>query len=420
MTQAPLADRMRPQKLEELVGQKRWLGSGGMVRQLFDEGRLHSMVFWGPPGCGKTTLARIIADHSNLLFIQLSAVLDGVKELRGVLERAEVERKISSRGTLLFVDEIHRWNKAQQDALLPQVESGGVILVGATTENPSFQLIGALRSRVQTIRLDPLDPDDIRLLLDRALVDPRGLGEQDVSIDDEALAAIARVSAGDARQALSDLERCASAHPGHLTVEIVQQLLQRSDIRHDRAGEDHYNVVSALIKSMRGSDPDAAVYWLARMLSAGEDPLFIARRLIIFATEDIGNADPRSLPLAVAAAQAVQMIGMPEGRIPLAQAVTWLATSPKSNASYVAIGAALADVQRYGALPVPLHLRQATAADRDYGMGYLYPHDHPHRIVKQQYLPEELSQQTYYEPTSYGEEKTIGQRLEWWRRKLEK
>jgi len=419
----PLADRMRPRSLDEVVGQERWLGPDAPLRRAIEGGQLRSIVLWGPPGCGKTTLARVLAAHTDLLFLQISAVLDGVKELRGALERADVARRLEGRGTLLFVDEIHRWNKAQQDALLPHLETGRLALVGATTENPSFELNAALRSRVQIVHLDPLEPDQVRSLLERALTDPRGLGDRALAVTPEALDALARLAAGDARRALEDLERCANALPdgGALDAPHVERVLQRSDVRHDRDGEDHHNVLSALIKSMRGSDPDAAIYWLARLIAGGEDPVAIARRLVVFASEDVGNADPRALEVAVSAADAVRLVGMPEGRIPLAQAVTWLACCPKSNASYLAIDAALDDVRRHGALSVPLHLRNpVTRAMREdgYGDGYLYPHDHPHRIVAQQYLPDRLRDRRYYEPADHGEERTIRERLAWWRRKL--
>jgi putative ATPase len=419
---APLADRMRPRSLDEVVGQNRWIGPDGPLRAAVEEGRLRSLVLWGPPGCGKTTIARALAHDTDLLFVQISAVLDGVPALRGVLERAAVARRMENRGTLLFIDEIHRWNKAQQDALLPNVESGDLVLVGATTENPSFQLNAALRSRLQVVRLDPLEPEHVEALLQRALTDERGLARSTLEVDDEAIRALARASAGDARRALDDLERCAASMgpEDRLTVEHVRDVLQRVDIRHDRAGEDHYNVVSALIKSLRGSDPDAGLYWLARMIAAGEDPMFIARRLVIFAAEDVGNADPRALQVAVAAARAVQLVGLPEGRIPLAQATTWLACSPKSNASYKGIDQALAEVKESGALPVPLHLRNPVTADMKadgYGDGYLYPHDHPWRVVDQQYLPDALKDARFYHPADHAEEKLIADRLEWWRKK---
>jgi len=419
---APLADRMRPRTLDEVVGQDRWIGAEGPLRAAAEEGRLRSLVLWGPPGCGKTTIARALAHDTDLLFVQISAVLDGVPALRGVLERAAVARRMENRGTLLFIDEIHRWNKAQQDALLPNVESGDLVLVGATTENPSFQLNAALRSRLQVVRLDPLEPEHVEGLLQRTLANERGLAGRGLEVDDEAIRALARASAGDARRALDDLERCADSlgPEDRLTVEHVRNVLQRVDIRHDRAGEDHYNVVSALIKSLRGSDPDASLYWLARMIAAGEDPMFIARRLVIFAAEDIGNADPRALQVAVAAAHAVQLVGLPEGRIPLAQATTWLACSPKSNASYKGIDQALAEVKESGALPVPLHLRNAVTTDMKadgYGDGYLYPHDHPWRVVDQQYLPDALSGARFYHPVDHAEEKVIADRLAWWRSK---
>jgi len=419
---APLADRMRPQTLDEVVGQARWLGPGAPLREAVRSGHLRSLVLWGPPGCGKTTIARALAAETELLFVQISAVLDGVKALRDVIERAEIARRMEQRGTLLFVDEIHRWNKAQQDALLPHVESGGLVLVGATTDNPSFELNAALRSRLQVVHLDPLEPEEVAALLHRALQDERGLAGRALQVDEEALLAVARASAGDARRALDDLERCAEAlaDGGTLDADAVDRVLQRSDIRHDRAGEDHYNVVSALIKSLRGSDPDAALYWLARMIAGGEDPVFIARRLVIFASEDIGNADPRALQVAVAASQAVRLVGLPEGRIPLAQAATFLACSPKSNASYKGIDAALAEVRRSGALEVPRHLRNpVTSAMKaeGYGDGYLYPHDHPFRIVAQEYLPAPLRGVRYYHPADHAEEKTIAERLAWWRKK---
>ena len=410
-TKAPLADRMRPTTLDEVLGQQRWIGPDGSLRKLLDSGELHSLVLWGPPGCGKTTLAKVVANHTKLRFVQLSAVLDGVKQLREVTASAE------SRQTLLFIDEIHRWNKAQQDALLPHVESGRIVLVGATTENPSMSLNSALRSRVQLIRLDTLEDEAIEVLLRRALSEENGLGGN-ITATDKAVATLCRLAAGDARKALSDLERCAAAND-HLTVESISHALQDQGIRHDRTGEDHYNVVSALIKSLRGSDPNASLHWLARMIEAGEDPRFIARRLIIFASEDVGNADPRALQVAVAAGQAVQLIGWPEARINLAQAVTFLACAPKSNASYAAINEAIADVQKYGALPVPLHLRNATSATRgDYGDGYKNPHRHPYNIVKQQYLPDKLADRMYYRPVNHGDEKTFSQRLAWWAQKL--
>jgi len=411
---------MRPANLSEVVGQERWLGADAPLRRAIEEGQLSSVVLWGPPGCGKTTIARALATHTHHTFVQISAVLDGVKQLRVIIAEAQqVERS----GTLLFVDEIHRWNKSQQDALLPHVESGLLLLVGATTENPSFQLNAALRSRVQVIHLDPLTPELVCTLLRRAIEDPRGYGEQTLAIDDSALDTLARLSAGDARRALSDLERCVEVLPpgDSLDGAGVVEILQRSDIRHDRSGEDHFNVVSALIKSLRGSDPDASLYWVARMIEGGEDPLYIARRLIVFASEDIGNADPRALAVAVDAARALQLIGLPEGRIILGQAVTWLACCPKSNASYLAIDRALKDVRRHGALPVPLHLRNASTPlmrEEGYGDGYRYPHDHEHRIVDQQYLPDELVGRRYYEPAGHGDEKTIGDRLDWWRRKI--
>jgi len=412
---------MRPTNLTEVVGQQRWLGTDAPLRRAIDEGQLRSLVLWGPPGCGKTTIARALAAHTDLAFVQISAVLDGVRQLRAVIKEAKEK---DERGTLLFVDEIHRWNKSQQDALLPHVESGLLLLVGATTENPSFQLNAALRSRVQVIHLDPLTPELVTELLQRGLSDPRGYGGQDIDIHDSALEALARLSAGDARRALSDLERCIEvlADGTELTGKLVIETLQRSDIRHDRGGEDHFNVVSALIKSMRGSDPDAALYWLARMIEGGEDPVYIARRLIVFASEDVGNADPRALTIAVDAARAMQLIGLPEGRIVLGQAVTWLACCPKSNASYVAIDRALKDVRRHGSLAVPLHLRNASTAlmkEEGYGVGYQNPHDNRHHIVRQQYLPDKLVGRQYYEPASHGDEKTISDRLAWWRKKLD-
>jgi putative ATPase len=416
---APLAERMRPARLEELVGQAHLVGPGRLLREMIEGGRIQSLILWGPPGSGKTTLARLLAHSTSAHFISFSAVLSGVKELRLAVEEARAERELHGRASVLFVDEIHRFNKAQQDAFLPHVEDGTIVLVGATTENPSFEIIAPLLSRCAVLVLHPLDADDIRALVKRALEDrERGLGARALAIDDAALAFIADRAQGDARAALNVLEGAAglaaSRHAETLSLDLVEEASQRRALRYDKAGDQHYDVISAFIKSMRGSDPDAAVYWLMRMIEAGEDPLFIARRMVIFAAEDVGNADPAALPLAVAAKDAVHFVGLPEGRIPLAQAVVYLATAPKSNASYKAMLAAAADVARHGTLPVPLHLRNAPTPlmkDLGYGRGYQYAHDMPDQAVAHAHLPDELRGRRYYEPSDNGAERSIAERM---------
>ncbi len=423
--QAPLAERMRPQTLDEVLGQRAVLGPDSSLRRALSSGRCPSMILWGPPGCGKTTIAGLLAAEVGLKFRPVSAVLSGVKQLRAVLADAETSWTLEKRGTLLFVDEIHRWNKAQQDALLPHVESGRVVLVGATTENPSFEIISALRSRARVTVLSALEDDEVIELLERALADQEhGLGERCLSLEADLLLRIAALAGGDGRRALGLLEGLVDgAEAGStLTLDGMVDRLGRADILYDKGGDQHYDVASALIKSLRGSDPDASLYWLARLIRGGEDPMFIARRLVIFASEDVGNADPRALQVAVAASQAVQLIGLPEGRIALGQAVTWLACAPKSNASYKGIDDALAEVDKSGALPVPTHLRNAPtklAKDLGHGKGYRYPHDHPDGVVAQQYLPDRLIGRRYYRPVRWGQEKTLAERLAWWAKRLE-
>jgi len=422
----PLAARMRPATLEEVVGQDHILGPEASFRAALDRGDLPSLLFWGPPGCGKTTIARLLADQAGLKFLQLSAVMDGIKELRQMLARVKDIRTLEKRGSLLFIDEIHRWNKAQQDALLPHVEEGTVVLVGATTENPGFQIIPALRSRSWLLTLNALRDDDITSLLTRALQDnERGLGLRQLSVPDDALRAISRSSSGDGRRALAILERIAAAmSDGSSTdLETVTQLLGRPDLLHDKDGDTHYDIASALIKSLRGSDPDAALYWTARLLEGGEDPMFVARRLVIFASEDVGNADPRALTLAVSTMQGIHLVGMPEARILLGQAVTYLATAPKSNAAYLAMDAAIACANKHGPLPVPKPLRNtatSVARDQGHGDGYQYPHDFPDHIVKQDYMPNTLPQQRFYTPTDHGGERLIRERMAWWKERLDK
>ncbi len=408
---APLADRMRPRRLAEVVGQRHLLGSGQLLSRLIRADKPPSMVLWGPPGTGKTTLAQVIAGETAAHFISFSAVLGGVPELRKRLAEA-TERARMGKRTILFVDEIHRFNKAQQDALLPHVENGTVTLVGATTENPSFAVNAALLSRARVFRLESLDDEEVAELLARARDDARGLGGR-VSITDDALLALAEASGGDARRALSTLETLA-ADGRPIDVAAIQEALGSKTLRYDKAGEEHYNVVSALIKSMRGSDPDAAVYWLMRMLDAGEDPRFVARRLLIFASEDVGNADPRALSLAIAADQALQRLGLPEALHALSQCAVYLAIAPKSNASYKAFLAARADIERTGALPVPMHLRNApTRAMKEwgYGKGYRYPHDEGGFAQGESYLPERLAGRIYYEPSVNGLEGRVRDRI---------
>ena len=411
---APLAERLRPKTLDEVVGQPHLTGEGGPLRAALERGRIGSLVLWGPPGTGKTTLARVLASTVEEEFVPLSAVTSGVKDLRAALDGARERLRYEDRGTLVFVDEVHRFNKAQQDALLPALEEGLVDFIGATTENPSFEVTAPLLSRSRVLRLRPLSEEDLGVLLQR------GLEELDAEVSPDGREYLLRLAGGDARRLLNALEISASGTQQRLEVADVERAVGQKALRYGR--EEHYDVISAFIKSVRGGDPDAALHYLARMLEAGEDPVFVARRLVILASEDIGNADPHALPLAVATAQAVQLIGMPEGRIPLGQATTYLASAPKSNASYTAIGRALEDVRR-GAVPeVPLRLRNAPTGlmkEEGYAAGYRYAHDDEPEGMNDGYLPDELAGRVYYEPKKSGAEAEIRERIERWRRERE-
>jgi putative ATPase len=420
---SPLAERMRPRSFDEFVGQQELLAPGKPLREAIERDLLQSIILWGPPGTGKTTLARIIADTTKAKFVSFSAVLAGIKEIREVMSDAERQRRATGRRTIVFIDEIHRFNKAQQDAFLPRVEAGDIVLIGATTENPSFEVNAALLSRSKVFVLHGLTTDEVAGILRRALGDSeRGLGGESVAVDDDALHAIAMYANGDARSALNLLELSVAAAPAsdsgrRVDVERVEQTIQRRALLYDKSGEEHYNLISALHKSMRNSDPDATVYWLARMVEAGEDPLYIARRLVRFASEDIGNADPQALTVAVAAKDAVHFIGMPEGNTALAQAALYLATAPKSNAIYEAYNQAAADAHKDVAQPVPLHLRNAPTRlmkDLEYGKGYKYAHDEADAIADMSCLPSALEGRKYYDPKERGFEKEIKRRLDGW------
>lgn len=414
----PLAARLRPRDLSEFCGQKHLLGEGKVLRRLIESDGIGSMIFWGPPGVGKTTLARIIANRTKAKFIDFSAVTSGIKEIKQVMEEAEKGRVFGEK-TILFVDEIHRFNKAQQDAFLPYVERGSIILIGATTENPSFEVNGALLSRCKVFVLQALSAEELVGLLHRALTDERGFGDQKVEISDELVGAIANFANGDARAALSTLEMAVlnGDTEGDKTVvtrEIVEQCISQKSLLYDKNGEEHYNLISALHKSMRNSDPDAAVYWLARMLEAGEDPLYVARRITRFASEDVGLADPRALEIAVAAYQACHLIGMPECSVHLTEAVVYLSLAPKSNALYMAYERAKKDALSMLAEPVPLVLRNAPTGlmkELDYGKGYQYAHDTRDKLTDMQCLPDSLKGKEYYFPTEEGTEARFGERL---------
>jgi putative ATPase len=414
---------MRPHSFDEFVGQEELLGPGKPLREAIERDLLQSIVLWGPPGTGKTTLARIIADMTKARFIAFSAVISGIKEIREVMSEAERLRRTAGRRTIVFIDEIHRFNKAQQDAFLPRVEAGDIVLVGATTENPSFEVNAALLSRSKVFVMRALAADEVATIVSRALNDrERGLGNEGAVVDDEALHAIAVHANGDARVALNLLELSVAAAPvidgrRRVGVSRVEQAIQRRALLYDKGGEEHYNLISALHKSMRNSDPDASVYWLARMIEAGEDPLYIARRLVRFASEDIGNADPQALTIAVAAKDAVHFIGMPEGNTALAQAAIYLATAPKSNAVYEAYSSAAEDAHTRTAEPVPLHLRNAPTPlmkELDYGKGYRYAHAEPEAIADMPCLPPSLEGKKYYQPSERGFEKEIKQRIADW------
>jgi putative ATPase len=417
----PLAARMRPRTLDEFLGQEHFLGPGKLLRRLLQSDRLSSVIFYGPPGTGKTALAHVIANHTHCHFRQLNAVAAGIKDVRELLDEAKTELEQTGQRTILFVDELHRFNRAQQDVLLPDVEEGRVILIGATTQNPFFAVNSPLLSRGQIFTFEPLSREHIKELVRRALADKeRGLGTISVKISEDALAFLAEISDGDARRALNALEigvLSVDERPVNFTLDVAQESIQRKALDYDATGDAHYDVASAFIKSMRGSDPDAAIYWLARMLESGEDPRFIARRMVICASEDVGNADPQALVVAAAALQSAEFIGLPECQLPLAQAVTYIATAPKSNASTEAITKAREDVRSGRTLAVPKHLRDASyfgAKKLGHGEGYEYSHDLPGAWSDQAYLPEE---RRYYEPTERGYEKVIRERMEEWRKR---
>lgn len=422
--EAPLAARMRPRTLEELVGQEHIVGPGKLLRRAIEADRLGSIILWGPPGTGKTSFASVIANTTESAFEAMSAVTAGVKELRQLIAAAKNRRVMRGLRTILLVDEIHHFTKTQQDALLPHVEEGLITLIGVTTENPYFEVIGALVSRSRIFRLEPLSEEEITLILKRALSDPeRGLGDRDIEVDDEAMAHLVRVAGGDARIALNALELAVETTETddeeltRITLEVAEDSIQQRALLYDKDGDAHYDTVSAFIKSLRGSDPDAALYWLAKMIYAGEDPRFIARRMIILASEDIGNADPQALTVATSAAQALEWVGLPEAQYNLAQAAIYLASAPKSN-STGAYFKALADVEEEGVVEVPDHLKDSSRDGEalGHGKGYKYPHQYPGHFVRQQYLPDRLQGRRYYEPSDQGYEKEIQRRLERWQR----
>lgn len=407
----PLADRMRPRTLDEVVGQEHLIGPGRVLRKILESGEVPSLIFWGPPGSGKTTLARIIATSVKANFLEFSAVISGIKEIKEVIKQAEAKRSHQGQRTILFVDEIHRFNKAQQDAFLPYVERGTIILVGATTENPSFEVISALLSRSKVLILKGLGEDDIKGILSRALVEERGLASFNPEVEDKAMEFLAQSSYGDARTALNALELAVNTvQPGpdgrrRVALAEVEEAMQKKSLLYDKAGEEHYNLISALHKSLRDSDPDGALYWLVRMLASGEDPLYVARRMIRFATEDIGNADPNALLIANQAKESYHFLGSPEGELALAQACIYLALAPKSNAVYKAYGAVQREIDRSGSLPVPLVIRNAVTKlmkEVGYGAGYRYAHDEPEAKVDQQHLPDEIKNKKFYFPTDRG------------------
>jgi len=429
-SQAPLAARMRPRTLDEFIGQAHIVGQGRVLRQAIEADKVPSIVLWGPPGSGKTSLAHVMAGLTNAHFAFVSAVTSGVADLRKAVKEARDRLGMQGQRTILFVDEVHRFNKAQQDVILPHVEDGTVVFVGATTENPSFEVIAPLLSRCRVFTLNGLTDEDLSGLVERALVDhERGIGDMKAAIDPDALGMLVTVANGDARIALNALELAAGVtEPGedgkrHVSLETVQDALQQRSILYDKNGEQHYNTISAFIKSVRGSDPDAAVYWLARMLEAGEDPLFIARRLIVLAAEDVGLAEPQALSVAVACQQAVHFIGLPEGAIPLAETTVFLATAPKSNSAYLALQAAREDARTTRNDPVPLHIRTAPTKlmqSLGYGEGYKYSHDYEGHFVEQSYLPDALKGKRYYTPGGEGFEQGIAERLQkWWRERAD-
>jgi putative ATPase len=419
----PLAARMRPRTLDEFVGQEHLLGAGRPLREAIERDVPGSMIFWGPPGSGKTTLAHLVASASRRVFVPFSAVAEGVPRIREIVTAARGRLESGGAQTILFIDEIHRLNKAQQDSLLPPSEDGTLTLIGATTENPSFEINGALLSRTRVFVLQPLTPEDVEMVLRRALEDDeRGLGGQRLAVEDDALRSIAVEADGDARRALTVLE-AAAAHVGEgggVTVEVAREAMQKRFARYDKSGEEHYNLLSAYHKSLRGSDPQGALYWMARMIDGGEDPMTLFRRAIAMAAEDIGLADPNALILAVAARDAFHMLGPPEGFLPLAEMTIYLATAPKSNSAKAALGAAMAAAQETPAAPVPLHIRNAPTGlmkELGYGKGYRYAHDSPDAYLPQEYLPDELRGTTLYQPGSFGYEKKVAERLAWWERK---